>query len=75
MGNTIDKNLLRSLIKKYCQTDNTVLLSGILGTILSNPDDSQCESSPESGLERWDIVSSLLENGLEHQFFGLRHYK
>jgi hypothetical protein len=75
MDNGVDKDLLRSLTRKYIQTNNTVLLAGILGTILPNPDDSQCESSPESGLENWGIVSSLLENGLEHQFFGLPRHK
>jgi len=75
MGNRIDKNLLRSLTEKYCETNNMVLLAGILGTILPNPDDSQGESFPESGLRNWDIISSLLENSLEHQFFGLPHHK
>jgi hypothetical protein len=70
MENRIDKDLLHSLTKKYCQTNNTVLLAGILGTILPNPDDSQCESSPESGLENWDSVSSLLGSESKDQVFG-----
>lgn len=70
MGNRIDKNLLRSLMNIYCQTDNTVLLAGILGVILPNPDDSQCESSPDSGLENWDSVLRLLESELKDQVFG-----
>ena len=70
MGKSIDKNLVLSLARKYSQTDNSVLLAGILGAILPNPDNLQRESSPESGLENWDIVSSLFGCSLEHQVFG-----
>lgn len=73
MGNRIDKNLLLSLTKKYCETNNTVLLAGILGTILPNPDNSLCESSPESGLDAWDTVSGLLGKDLKHEFLGFPH--
>jgi len=72
-NNILDKDLLLSLTKQYLRTSNTVLLAGILGTILPNPDDSQCESSPESGLENWDAVSMLLEHGLQHESFGLSY--
>jgi hypothetical protein len=70
-GNRIDRTLLRSLTDKYCQTGNTVFLAGILGTVLPNPDDSPGESSPKSGLENWDAVSTLLKDGLVHRLFEL----
>ena len=69
MGNRIDKTQLRSMINKYCQTDNKVLLAGILGLILPNTDDSIGESSPQSGLENWDKVSSLLGSELKQYIF------
>lgn len=68
-NNQVDKDLLLLLTKRYVQTGNTVLLAGILGTILPNPDNSQGESFPESGLIRWKTVSTLLENGLKHHSF------
>lgn len=71
MGNAIDKSLLRSLTEKYCRSGNTVLLAGLLGTVLPNPDYSPGESSPKSGLENWEAVSSLLKDGLVDRLFEL----
>jgi hypothetical protein len=70
-GNSLDKRLLRSLTKKYCETGNNVLLAGIIGTILPNPDDSDGESSPESGLANWPVVSGLLGSQSEDSLFEI----
>jgi len=68
-SNRVDKDLLRLLIKKYCETGNRVLLAGIMGTLLPNPDNSDGESFPESGLANWPIVSGLLELDSDDSLF------
>jgi hypothetical protein len=70
-GNRVDKKLLRSLTKKYCETGNKVLLAGIIGTIVPNPDDSDGESFPESGLANWPIVSGLLGSHSDDSVFEI----
>lgn len=70
-GNRVDKKLLRSLTKKYCETGNKVLLAGIVGTILPNPDDSDGESFPESGLANWPVVSGLLGSHSDDSVFEI----
>ncbi len=70
-GNRVDRKLLSSLTKKYCATGNKVLLAGIIGTILPNPDDSDGESSPESGLANWPVVSGLLGSQSEDSLFEI----
>jgi len=59
-GNAIDQALLASLNLLYAKTHNPVLLAGILGELLPNPDNRQGESDPNSGLDHWGSIDKLL---------------
>ncbi|MRR35392.1 hypothetical protein EG829_12060 [bacterium] len=47
-------------MKKYHETGSLVILAGILGEKMPNPDMSQGESSPHSGLRNWPEVERLI---------------
>jgi len=69
-GNKIDAKRLMSLARKYLRSPSPVLIAGILGEILPNPDISQGESEPLSGLHQWDTLNDLLGNIPEDVTFG-----
>ena len=59
-GNKVKPDLLLSMIQKYHETGNLVLLAGILGDLLPNPDTSPGESTPVAGLDLWPEVEKLV---------------
>jgi hypothetical protein len=61
-GNRTDAKLLLMLARKHLASSNPVLLAGMLGEILPNPDQSEGESVPESGLHHWDMAKRLLKD-------------
>lgn len=69
-GNKLDAERLSMLVQKHLRSPSPVLLAGILGEILSNPDISQGESEPRSGLHQWDTLNDLLGNIPEDVAFG-----
>jgi hypothetical protein len=69
-GNKLDAERLSMLVQKHLQSPSPVLLAGILGEILPNPDISQGESEPRSGLHQWDTLNDLLGNIPEDVAFG-----
>jgi hypothetical protein len=69
-GNRTDARLLFMLTKKYLASSNPVLLAGMLGEILPNPDPSEGESIPASGLHLWDTVKKLLNDIPDDLTFG-----
>jgi hypothetical protein len=69
-GNRTDKELLTSLVRKYRESDNRLLLYGILGLIISNPDKSSGESYPESGLDNWEAAQQLFGKIDEDEVYG-----
>lgn len=62
-GNVIDKKVLTSLIQLYGKTKSPVLLAGIMGELLANPDASPGESCPGSGLDLWEGLAEYI-NGI-----------
>jgi hypothetical protein len=60
-GNVIDKKVLTSLIQLYSETKSPVLLAGIMGELLPNPDASQGESCPQSGLDLWEGLADFVD--------------
>ncbi len=68
--NGTDAKLLVSLAGKYLRTRNPVLLAGLLGEILPNPDTAEGESFPESGLHLWETVNAWLKcpDGITYGF-------
>lgn len=58
------------LARKYLISSNPVLLAGMLGEILPNPDLSEGESVPESGLHHWESVKRLLMDIPDDLTFG-----
>lgn len=69
-GNNADARLLSMLVHKHLQSPSKVLLAGILGEILPNPDTSGGESTPQSGLLHWNKVNELLGDISEDVTFG-----
>lgn len=69
-GNKTDAKLILRLTRKYVTSPNPVLLAGMLGEILPNPDPSIGESGPESGLDNWDTVRRLLGGVHENITYG-----
>jgi len=69
-GNRIDGKLLSGLTRKYLLSSNPVILAGILGEILPNPDPAEGESVPESGLHHWETVRVLLGNVPDDLTYG-----
>ncbi len=59
-GNRMSPALVRTLTKKYHETGSLVILAGILGERLPNPDTSSGESFPDSGLLNWPEVERLI---------------
>ena len=73
-GNKIHKKLLTSLVKQFHKSANPVLLAGILGELLPNPDNSEGESTPVSGLSNWNNVRTMLGNIPEEITYGFENY-
>lgn len=73
-GNKVDPRLLSMLAQKHLQSPSPVLLAGILGEILPNPDTSEGESTPQSGLHHWNKVNELLGNISDEVIFGFPDY-
>jgi hypothetical protein len=70
-GNRTDAKLLLLLARKYLTSLNPVLLAGIMGELMMNPDRSEGESNPESGLHQWDIAKRLLKDIPDDLTYGL----
>jgi hypothetical protein len=60
-GNVIDRKVLSNLIQLYSKTKSPVLLAGIIGELLPNPDASPGESGPGSGLDLWEGLTDFIE--------------
>jgi hypothetical protein len=78
-GNRINGRLLRSMRKKYYETGSRVLLAGILGETLPNPDTSLGEVDPYGGLHNWPRAEEImgpvpddLEYGFDEAFVRKR---
>lgn len=69
-GNKTDAKLLGMLARKYHADPNPVLLSGMLGEILPNPDLSNGESGLGSGLDLWETVRTILKDIPEDLSYG-----
>ncbi|HNY64287.1 MAG TPA: glycosyltransferase family A protein [Deltaproteobacteria bacterium] len=69
-GNRLSPRLIDNLVKKYHATQNPVLLAGILGELLPNPDPSSGESLHGSGLMNWDRVRGVLGDVPEDLTYG-----
>lgn len=72
--NRIDEELLASLVQKYLENTNRVLLYGILGLIIANPDKSTGESYPESGLVNWELAQQLIGKTDENEVYGFPEF-
>jgi hypothetical protein len=59
-GNNINTDLLYSMMENFIKSKSLVLLAGIMGELLPNPDTSLGESSPTSGLDNWLKVEELI---------------
>ncbi len=70
-GNRTDAKLLLLLAKKYLTSLNPVLLAGIMGEIMANPDQSEGESNPQSGLHQWDLAKRVLKDIPDDLTYGL----
>ena len=72
--NRTDKELLTSLVRKYRESGNRLLLYGILGLIINNPDRSSGESYPESGLDNWEVAQQLFGKIDEDEVYGFPEF-
>lgn len=69
-GNVISRRLLLRMTWLYLKNGNPVLLAGILGEIIPNPDQTTGESTPESGLQAWDKARCILGDIPDDITFG-----
>jgi len=74
-GNIISCRLVLRMSWLYLKSGNPVLLAGILGEIMSNPDISSGEVNPESGLLAWDKARCILGDIPEDLTFGFPDIK
>lgn len=73
--NVISAKLLLKMAWLYLKSGNAVLLAGILGEIMPNPDKSTGESTPKSGLQAWDQARMILGDVPEELTFGFSDLK